>query len=211
MNAALEALLASAAVWRARGDAADAPKTATLQTGWTRLDAALSGGWPLGAPIELLLPETGVGELSLLLPALQTLARGDAANPLRWLLWVTPPHAPYPPALAQGGIPPGHVLLVQAPEGRDRLWTIEQALRSKSCAAVLAWLDAVDERWLRRISLAAAEGQALTVLYRSSRAQIEASPSVLRIVLHPTARGLDLEIIKQRGRGPTWVHDVFRT
>ena len=63
MNAALDALLASTALWRARGGAEARDPAAHLPTGWPKLDAQLPGrGWPLGTLIELLLPEVGAGE-----------------------------------------------------------------------------------------------------------------------------------------------------
>jgi len=214
MNASLDALLANATLWRARGgagsgDAADRPH---LATGWPKLDAELPGrGWPLGTLIELLLPETGAGELSLLLPALSALAAEPIAAERRWLAWVAPPHAPYPPALAQSGIRPDRLLLVSAEKTPDRLWAIEQALRSGSCAAVLAWIDAADDRWLRRLKLAAEAGRTLAVLMRPARRRASASPASLRLALEPTPAGLDLWVLKSRGRGPVRVHDVFGT
>ncbi len=210
MNGSIEALLQGAGVWRARGEVADADPQHCLATGWPKLDAALPGrGWPLGTLIELLLPETGAGELSLLLPALAALAAGPAGHGRRWLAWIAPPHAPYPPALAQSGIRPDRLLLVSAEKTADRLWAIEQALRSGSCAAVLAWLDAADDRWLRRLKLAAETGRTLAVLLRPARRRASASPASLRLALEPTPGGLDLWVLKSRGRGPARLQDVF--
>jgi hypothetical protein len=210
MNASLDALLAGATLWRARGGAEACDPAAHLPTGWPKLDAELPGhGWPLGTLIELLLPEAGAGELSLLLPALGTLATGAIGAERRWLAWIAPPHAPYPPALAQSGIRPDRLLLVSAEKTPDRLWAIEQALRSGSCAAVLAWLDAADDRWLRRLKLAAETGRTLAVLMRPSRRRATASPASLRLALEPTPAGLDLWLLKSRGRGPVRVRDVL--
>jgi hypothetical protein len=157
-----------------------------------------------------LLPEAGSGELSLLLPALGALAAESFAAERRWLAWIAPPHAPYPPALAQSGIRPDRLLLVSAEKTPDRLWAIEQALRSGSCAAVLAWLDAADDRWLRRLKLAAGTGRTLAVLMRPARRRATASPASLRLALEPTpAGGLDLWLLKSRGRGPVRVRDVL--
>jgi hypothetical protein len=202
MNRPLDALLAHAALWRARGGAEAAP--AGLSTGWPRLDAELPGrGWPLGTLIELLLPTPGCGELQLLLPALASLATAAPAVNRGWLLWIAPPHLPYAPAIAQAGITPEQLLLVAAERTADRLWATEEALRSGSCAAVLAWLDDVDDRWLRRLKLAAETGQTLAVLLRPLRRAATASAATLRIALEPTPQGLDLRLLKSRGRGPT--------
>ncbi|MCZ8131389.1 MAG: translesion DNA synthesis-associated protein ImuA [Steroidobacteraceae bacterium] len=221
MNEALQALLASAKVWRAREKASTppaasaspdaswppvegAPGTArVLPTGWPALDAALpDAGWPLGTLVEVLLPEHGLGELRLLLPAL---ARTEAG---RWLVWVAPPLAPYPPALAQAGIDPERVLIVDAVAAQDRLWATEQALRSRACDAVLAWLDAVEDRWLRRLCLAAEGGHTLAVAFRPLRCRQQSSPARLRLLLEPRAESLDVRVVKGRG-GPRYVRNAL--
>jgi hypothetical protein len=214
MNASLDALLQSAAIWRARGafpDPAGLAARGIVRSGWPRLDACLpGGGWPLGTLVELLLPRAGIGELRLLLPALSRLVESPApGRERRWLAWIAPPHAPYPPALAQGGIPPERLLLVATDKMPERLWAAEQTLRSGSCAAVLAWLDAVDDRWLRRLKLAAESGDALAVLFRSLGRRAEASPATLRLALEATPAGLDLWVLKSRGRGPARVRDAL--
>ncbi|HUO95316.1 MAG TPA: translesion DNA synthesis-associated protein ImuA [Steroidobacteraceae bacterium] len=209
MDGLLETLLADARLWRARGGTEARDPALCVPTGWPKLDARLPGrGWPLGTLIEFLLPETGIGELSLLLPALGALVNADDAG-RRWLAWIAPPHAPYAPALAQSGIRADRLLLVGAEKPSDRLWAIEQALRSGGCAAVLAWLDAADDRWLRRLKLAAETGRTLAVLMRPARRRNDASPASLRLVLEPTSRGLDLWLLKSRGRGPSRVPDVL--
>ncbi len=211
MNGSLDALLAGASVWRAReGIAAAQDAKACRPSGWPKLDAELpGGGWPVGTLTELLLAEAGVGELSLLLPALRGIACDTPATTRRWFAWIAPPHAPYPPALAQGGIPPDRLLFIRATRMQDRLWAVEQALRSGSCAAVLAWLDGADDRWLRRLKLAAETGPALTVLFRPLRCRGIGSPAGLRLALEPTPAGLDLWVLKRRGRGPVRVHDAL--
>jgi hypothetical protein len=210
MNGALDALLAGAGVWRARGGAPAARGVHARASGWPRLDAELpDGGWPLGTLIELLLPEPGVGELSLLLPALQALAAEPAVHGRHWFAWIAPPHEPYPPALAQGGIPAERLLFVAAVAVRDRLWAVEQALRSGSCAAVLVWIDRVEDRWLRRLKLAAGSGSALVVLFRSRRFAGNGSAASLRLALEPGGAGLDLTLLKRRGGGPVRVRDVL--
>ena len=211
MNTALDALLAGAGVWRARSGAPVARGAPVQPSGWTALDAELpDGGWPLGTLIEFLLPEPGVGELSLLLPALQALAAAPAAHGRHWFAWIAPPHDPYPPALAQGGIPPERLLFVGAAALQDRLWAVEQVLRSGSCAVVLAWIDRVDDRWLRRLKLAAESGTALAVLFRAQRHADTGSAASLRLVLEPMAAGLDLHLLKRRGGGPVRVHNALQ-
>ena len=209
MNASLDALLERAAIWRARSPTAAASR-AHVESGWPRLDRCLpDGGWPLGTLIEFLLPEAGVGELSLLLPALARLTTQPAHQGRRWLAWIAPPHLPYPPAFAQGGIRPERLLLVTTGHTAQRLWAAEQALRSGSCVAVLLWLDSADDRWLRRLKLAAEAGGALAVLFRPLAQRRLASPALLRVAFEPTAAGLDLCLFKSRGRRPAWIRDAL--
>jgi hypothetical protein len=215
MDEPLAVLLQDARVWRARSVAPDLAHPAAdlriVRTGWPKLDARLpGGGWPLGTLIELLLPQAGAGELRLLLPALRTLvAESPGGSGRHWLAWIAPPHSPYPPALAQGGVRPDRLLLVDADGTPERLWAVEQALRSGSCAAVLAWLDAVDDRWLRRLKLAAEDGSTLAVLCRPLRRRAQSSPAALRVALEPTPGGLDVWVLKSRGSGPERVRDVL--
>ena len=203
MTAKLDAWLADsplgASAWRARSLAA--AHEPTVPSGWARLDAHLpGGGWPLGTLTELLLPRHGVGELSLLVPALRRLALADTDS-ARWLTWIGAPHDLHAPALVQAGLPLARLLLVRVAGQRERLWAAEQALGSRSCAAVLVWLDEADDRSLRRLKLAAAEGQGLGILLRPLRVRAQSSPAPLRLLLEPTAEGLAVEILKRRGGG----------
>jgi hypothetical protein len=219
----LEELLHCPSVWRA-SSTEGAPKV--LPTGFRRLDERLpGGGWPLDTLIELLLPAHGVGELNLLVPALRELGNGEP-GPRRWIAWIRPPHVPYAPALLGAGLDPARMLIVQ-PQGLrggnsplrgqspsrspdPALWAMEQALRSRACAAALGWADAVDGNSLRRLKLAAEEGGSLGILFRPVRCAGEPSPASLRLLLEPRGRSLDVLILKSRGGTPGRVDGVVR-
>ena len=115
------------------------------------------------ASIEILTPQPGVGELYLLLPALAALSR---LAPARWCTWVSPPHEPFAPALEAHGVALDRMLIVRT---HLPLWAHEQALRSGACEVALAWLPRASPRAVRRLQLAAEQGRALGVLYRSQR------------------------------------------
>ena len=70
------------------------------------------------------------------------------------------------------------------------------------CAAVLLWLKGTDDRWLRRLKLAAAAGQALGVLFRPERHRFESSPASLRMLLTQDAHATHLELLKVQGGRP---------
>ena len=193
MSDALAELLRHPALWR--GGGAGAPQT--VSTGFRALDARLpGGGWPLATLVELLVPAAGVGEIRLLLPALRSLTA--AGTEPRWVAWLAPPHLPYAPALADAGLDPARMLVVRPRAGVDRLWAMEQALRSGACAAVLGWAGEARDPMLRRLKLAAEEGGTSAFLLRPSAHRCEASPAALRLALAARDAGLDVEVLKSR-------------
>lgn len=190
----LSELLAHPSVWRGRSRAA----VETLSTGYAALDAGLpGGGWPRHGLVEILTPRAGVGELYLLLPVLAALSR---ATPARWCAWICPPHEPYAPALEQCGVALERMLVVRT---HLPLWAHEQALRSGACELALAWLPRVGPRAIRRLQLAAEQGRALGILFRSQRLANVASPAMLRVLFEPVREphrhGARLTLIKSRG------------
>src|ERR1700729_4107365 len=194
-------ILADARVWKLK-DASAAPTRPVWSTGKSSLDARLpGGGWPTASLIEVLLDDTGLGEVQLFLPALVACRRsatrdsGDAP----WLVWIAPPHEPYAPALAQQGIDLGRLLVVRPTTATEALWAAEQALSSGVCAAVLLWLQGSDDRWLRRLKLAAEAGGALGVLFRPERHRFESSPASLRLLMTQGEHETQLELVKVQG------------
>ena len=79
------------------------------------------------------------------------------------------------------GVKLSRLMLVRTTSAEDSLWACEQALRSQTCGAALAWLDRVHERALRRLQLAAETGGASLLLFRPARAA-PASPAALRLI-----------------------------
>src|SRR5512139_1676876 len=75
-----------APIWRADERPADEAAGPVLTSGFAELDRELpGGGWPQGQLTELLLDDAGIGELSLLAPALAQLAQAR-----RCAVWVLP-------------------------------------------------------------------------------------------------------------------------
>jgi hypothetical protein len=200
MNTAIDALLQQPGLWRGRHFAQQ--QTATLPTGFAALDAELpGGGWPRGALTEILLPEAGIGEVRLVLPALAALSQGH-----QWLTWIAPPYLPYAPALASHGVALSRLLLVHPRSEADTLWAIEQALRSPTCGATVGWATAMPslhERHLRRLQLAAEAGGSWGLLFGSASTRDQASPAALRLWLEPRPDGVAVHILKRRGGWPT--------
>lgn len=185
-----------ASVWRASqlGQAG----VDTLPTGYRALDAELPGaGWPAGMLTELIAREPGIGELRLLVPLLRQLGRER-----RVTILLAPPLIPYAPALADFGIDPEFLIVIQAPNAADRLWAVEQTLRSASFGALLAWLpqDRCRPEHLRRMQSAARGASGPVFLFRELPAQFQASPAPLRLLLLPRPQQrLSVQILKRRG------------
>jgi hypothetical protein len=177
----------------------------TLPTGFAALDRYLpGGGWPLGQLIEVFVERYGVGELTLLMPALAALTGGrppPTTVARKWVAWIAPPFVPYAPALQQRGVGVDALLLVH-PSNKECLWTLEQVIRSGSSSGVLAWLAAADHVALRRLQLAAEEQSCWTILFRPFSARRERSPAALRIGLEQEGAATRVRIDKCRGAWP---------
>ena len=184
------------AVWRAHE--LGHPTRPGLSSGFAALDAELPGaGWPPGVLTELITREPGSGELRLLVPLMRRLGQER-----RLIVMLAPPHHPYAPGLQGHGIDTRQMLVVQAPHAADRLWAVEQTLKSGSFGCLLAWLPADRTRpeHLRRLQLAAQGAQGPVFLFRPLAAQFEATPAPLRLLLLPRpGQQLSVQILKRRG------------
>lgn len=181
-----------------------------VSSGWSKLDKALNGGWPLAQLTELMVDAQGMGEFALLLPALRRLvSRERAGLSGGWVMLVAVPHIPYAPALVRAGLDPARLLLVRSRQETDTLWAMEQVLRARAVAAVLGWSQSRDGRALRRLQLAAETSGAWVVMFRPADARSSRSPAPLRIhVLCPQdTKRLRLSVFKRRG-GPPVVVDL---
>jgi cell division inhibitor SulA len=179
MFAAVEPLLQHPGLWR--GNEVSRVALPSIRTKFPRLDSELpGGGWPRGALTEIAFEREGIGEFSLLLPALAEISKGDL-----WIALIAPPRLPYAPALARAGVNLARIVVVRTNSTPETLWAAETALRSGSCAAVLAWPAGVNERGLRKLQLAAEVGQAWGVYFIPAAASPSASPAALRLRLAP--------------------------
>jgi cell division inhibitor SulA/protein ImuA len=192
----LDALLASTScLWKGRQPS---HVQQAFPTGHTRLDKRLpGGGWPRGAVTELITAHAGLGEFSLLFPALA--AAGEEG---RWLLLIDPPWIPYPAALHGHGVRLDRLLLIRSPCQGESLWACEQALRSMPESVVLTWPETIRFAALRRLQLAAESQGAMAFLFRPRAAATEASPAALRLQLDSVADGMRVEVLKCRGPRP---------
>jgi cell division inhibitor SulA/protein ImuA len=196
VNATLEKVLQHPAVWRM--GAVSRIAASDFSTGFAALDRELPGcGWPQAGLIELLCDESGVGELSLLLPAIAALS-GSGRN----VCLIAPPYLPYAPAFAQAGVALKRLMIVRPKTAQEMWWATEQAMRAGACGAVLAWAPvsaSTDYAMLRRLQLAASQNSCTGFVFRTRACEKNASPAPLRIRLEATRGELMATILKRRG------------
>lgn len=195
-RASLREVLAHEGVWRGRQRR---HRLSTVPSGHPALDRRLpGGGWPRGALTELLTHRPGLGETSLLLPALAPMVRGGG-----WLLLVDPPWVPCPAAFQGQGLELQRLVLIRTRDARESLWACEQALRAACGGVMLAWLPGGRHQagfaHLRRLQLAAQGSRQCAFLFRPADAAGQASPSPLRLHLRAEGARLDLTLLKCRG------------
>jgi len=172
---------------------------ATLPTGHARLDRRLpGGGWPQGAVTEFMAAHPGLGEFSLLFPALARV--GDQG---RWLSLIDPPWIPYPATLHGHGLCLEHLLLIKTAGQDESLWACEQALRGMPEGIVLSWPKDIRFAALRRLQLAAESQGATAFLFRPASATTLASPAALRLQLDSAGDATRIRILKCRGHAST--------
>lgn len=192
---AIDSLLRDPRLWRGQDN--PPPPPSRHATGFTALDDALpAGGWPEASLVEILFSADGLGELSLLLPALAALSTHD-----RPVLVIAPPYRVYAPAWQAAGLRLSQLHVLDA-DPKDALWAMEQALRAGCCGAVLGWPMQADDNSLRRLQVAAETGQTPGFAFRPMAALANPSPAALRISLRGTPSDPELRILKCRGALP---------
>ena len=180
------------ALWRA--NQMGSYQGAVMASGYSALDQELPNrGWPRSALIELLVQQSGIGEIQLLRPALARLAR------TRRIALVQPPHSPQIAAWSGWGLAVDQLLWIKPQRSADALWSAEQILRNGSCGALLLWQSHVRSESLRRLHLAAQGSDTLFWMIRPLAGAQDSSPAPLRLGLRPAQAGITIEIVKRRG------------
>lgn len=196
------------AVWK--GQALHQAPSLGISSTFRLLDRELPGqGWPRGTLIELLVNHLGIGEFRFLAPTLRGLTQSG-----QHVVLLTPPHLPYAQAFDALGVDSSKVLVVHAQQPVDRLWAVEQAMKSNAFGALITWLDDSSHHpsqhhhagaltrpdRIRRLQLAAQRTQGLVFAFRPFAAQHQPSPAPLRMLLLPRRYpDLAVQIIKRRG------------
>ena len=179
--------------------------------GVAEMDRALPwGGLALGCLHEIMgLPHAdGIGDGAALAFASVLLGRLAVAGG-RPVLWITAGEMPYAPALAALGLPPERVVMVRPRRAVQVLWALEEGLRCRALAGVLAEIRDLDLTAARRLQLAAgASGVPALVLNGGgvanaavTRWRVAAMPGAGDPVLGVGAWRWRVELLRCRGRG----------
>ncbi|MBI5864774.1 MAG: hypothetical protein HZB38_09745 [Planctomycetes bacterium] len=203
------ARLAALADSVARLQARYRPPPKQVSSGWAELDAALGGGFRLGALHELVAASAATAACTL---ALRTAIL--AADRERWIICFDRFNDWYPPGLEECGVALERLLVLRTQRREETLWALEQTLRCPAVAAVLASPGRLEPLEARRLQLAADTGGGLGLLLhlappvRSNNpgTQIaamqlgEATFAATRLLIAPLptadARGVRIKLIK---------------
>lgn len=174
---------------------------AVFSTGCQVMDGCLpSGGYDSGTVVEYLQTSGASGATSLALTA----AREALAATERFCVLVDWREQFYPPAAAALGIDLKRMVIVRPRTLAERLWAIDQALRSPAIVAVIAEVEHLDDRAARRLQLAAECGGGIGLLVRSQAARQHPSWAEVQWLVRPLPersahRQLELQLMRVRG------------
>jgi protein ImuA len=192
-------------------------RAAGLSTGLPLVDTYLrTAATPLGAVHEIAGQggdeEQGAAGAGFLALALK------ASAPTGWIAWVTQESDLYAPGLAAFGLDLRRLILVSARRDAEVCWALEEALRSRSLAAVVAEVGVLSLTATRRLQLAAEQAGLPCFLLRrwrtqelaqQQRAQPIAAVTRWRISPQPHPRGSDQATVPELGPAH-WRLDLWR-
>jgi hypothetical protein len=191
----------------------------TLSTGSDAIDSLLPrGGLRFDAITEWVSEADGCGAAALAMITAAThlnSSRDCIASCRGPLVVVSSPNNFYPPAAVALGVPAGRIIWVRPTRHVDLVWSIDQALRCQSVAAVWAHIGAnLDDRDARRFQLAAETGRTPGLFIRPAAAR--GRPSFADVRLHVDnsefqARSQQrvMKVMLDRCRGGTVGHSVW--
>lgn len=172
-----------------------------VSTGCPPWDALLpGGGLRRGSLVEWLADGDGTGRQTLSLHVARQACQDGGI-----VIVLDPERNLFPPAVFHSGIPPEALLVVQPSNPAEHLWALEQSLRCRAVAAVLAGLDKLDPLVFRRLQVAAEQGGTLGLLFRPEGVRHEPTWAEVRFWVEPRPGGLaarrrvQIEVLRLRG------------
>ncbi|MCH8242002.1 MAG: hypothetical protein IH897_05255 [Planctomycetes bacterium] len=104
-------------------------------------------------------------------------ARADQDD-RRYLVVVDTGNDFYPPAARQHGIELDRLIVVRVRRRKEAFWVVDQALRCRAVAVVIAALPQLDDRQSRRLQLAAESTGGIGLILRSARRRMKSFAAV---------------------------------
>lgn len=160
------------AALKAKLNQAGAP-AGRLTLGAATLDAALGGGLARASAHEIIAEDPGAADGF----CAALLARLQADGPVAWIA----AEPLYAPGLLAFGLDLKRLLVIAA--RREALWALEQCLRAKALAGVVADVTRLDMIQSRRLQLAAEAGGTIGLVLRPATAAREACALQSRLLL----------------------------
>lgn len=190
MNALLQQLQDKQLIWLA--NQTEAPYEHCQSTGFPALDQLLGGGWPQHNVVELQ-SHGACAELQLISKALNH----SGSELLQ--VWINPPAHLCAEYLLHQKRPLHQLIQLNTHRAADALWAAELCLKSGCCIDVLLWQNSLQLTQLKRLQLAAAQGQSQLYLFRPLQTGQQLLPWALSLQLMPVTTGLQIRILKRKG------------
>lgn len=154
-------------------------------------------------------PDGSAAAFALRLAARLQRCESSAARPVLWIEDASALSL-YGPGLAQWGLDPAQLYMLQSQTLTERLWAMEEALRSGAVAGAVVTANKLDLTASRRLLLAAKTGGSLGIVL-SSAAKSAISPGLMsrwRLQMH-RPHGWQVALERCRGTQPaSWVLDM---
>lgn len=186
-------------LWQANNPKASEAHHAQL-TGFKELDQALQGGFPACGVIDIR-SRIGIGELRLILPSV---LKRQQQRSTELVTFIAPPLSLNSEMLAEFGFNLEQIMIIQPTSTKQILWSAEQSLKSGCCHTVIIWQQSLSVAQVKRLQLAAEQGNCLLFIMRQIQQQEHISlPATIALKLHPSRAGIKAQIIKRKGGWPS--------
>ena len=104
----------------------------------------------------------------------------------RNILLVSPPYLPYMPAWENLDIDSRRVVMVRVHKPAERLWALEQGIRSGAFGAVIGWLPEASQQTTRKLQILARSAAMVVFLLQAGQCAIGTLGSAAKIIARPS-------------------------
>jgi len=207
MNPILHELQNKQWLWTA-AHAKESTTTQKLSTGFDNLDKVLSGGFPRAGMIHVA-SYLGCGEVRLMLSVLQqTNAKNnhDELDEHKLFVFINPPFELNAEFLLAHKISLSQLVVIQTQSNTtDALWSAEQCVKSGACYAVFVWQAELNHTQIRKLEVAALQGDSYCVWLDSLQQHVNKTRQNLPLSLSiNVARNDDTLLIKVNKQKVGW-------